>query len=342
VTFVLLEQNTTTTPLTQQKQKRSIYKNKHTGCRIGDYEMINKTPQQLHIPVLLEAVLKVLNPQAGESYLDLTAGYGGHAGAVTSVTGDAALATLVDRDDMAIAALKPLQIAGARVLKSDYASAAAKLQAAGEQFDMILLDIGVSSPQLDVSERGFSFMTDGPLDMRMDQTSGYSAAQMLNNLSRDKLIKILRDYGEEPKAPRMADAIIAARPLRTTSELAKIGLAVYKGKYIGKKKMHPATRTFQAIRIAVNDELGQLASTLELLPDLLKPGGRVAVISFHSLEDRLVKRFFKEQAEAGYEATLRILTPSPISGATEDVKNPRARSAKLRAAVKIKIKRGVT
>lgn len=293
------------------------------------------TPQQLHIPVLLQAVLEVLKPQKGETYLDLTAGYGGHAGAVIDKIGSANLATLVDRDEMAITALQPLQTAGARIIKSDYAAAAAQVKAAGGRFDMILLDIGVSSPQLDIPERGFSFMVEGPLDMRMDPTSGQSAADLLNSASRDRLIKILREYGEEPKAPRMADAIIAARPLATTSDLAKIGLAVYKGRYIGKKRMHPATRAFQAFRIAVNDELGQLATTLELLPGLLKPGGRVAIISFHSLEDRLVKQFFKEQAEAGYEATLKILTPSPISGANEDVNNPRARSAKLRAAAKI-------
>lgn len=303
--------------------------------------MINKTPQQLHIPVLLDAVVDVLKPQKGETYLDLTAGYGGHASAVIDKIGSANLATLVDRDESAVAALKPLQEAGARLIRKDYASAATELSGLGEQFDLILLDIGVSSPQLDVPERGFSFMAEGPLDMRMDPTQGVSAASMLNSISRDKLIKILREYGEEPKAPRMADAIIAARPLATTSDLTKLALHVYKGRYIGKKKMHPATRTFQAVRIAVNDELNQLASTLDLLPNLLKPGGRVAIISFHSLEDRLVKQAFKEQAEAGYEATLKILTPTPISGATEDVNNPRARSAKLRAAVKIKIKKGV-
>jgi 16S rRNA (cytosine1402-N4)-methyltransferase len=303
--------------------------------------MKNKTPQQLHIPVLLEAVLTVLKPQIGETYLDLTAGYGGHATAVIEKIGSANLATLVDRDESAIAAVEPLRLSGARVIKSDYASAAADLHKAGEQFDTILLDIGVSSPQLDVPERGFSFMNEGPLDMRMDPNSGYSAASMLNHGKRDKLIQILREYGEEPKAPRIVDAIIAGRPIFTTTDLAKLVLHAYKGKYIGKKKMHPATRTFQAIRIAVNDELGQLKSTLDLLPDMLKPGGRVAIICFHSLEDRLVKNAFKEQAEAGYEATLKILTPQPISGATEDVNNPRARSAKLRAAVKINTKKGV-
>lgn len=290
---------------------------------------------------MLEAVLKVLEPQKGERYLDLTAGYGGHARAVIDKIGTASLATLVDRDETAIAALKPLQDSGASVIHSDYASAADNLVKDGQQFDVILLDLGVSSPQLDASERGFSFRADAPLDMRMDQSSGKSAANLLNKASRSELVRILRDYGEEPRAPRVADAIISARPLRTTGELAKVLLHVYKGKYIGRKKMHPATRTFQAIRIAINDELGQLQATLEKLVELLTPGGRVAIISFHSLEDRLVKQFFKQEADAGYEATLNILTKQPVSGANEDVNNPRARSAKLRAAAKIKNRKGV-
>lgn len=322
--------------------------------------MNKNTPQQLHVPVLLNAVLDVLKPQKGERYLDLTAGYGGHAKAVIDKIGAASLATLVDRDETAIAAQKPLQEAGARVIHSDYAAAADALVKEGEQFDLILLDIGVSSPQLDEAERGFSFMADGPLDMRMDRSNAKSARVVLNGASRSELIRILRDYGEEPRAPRVADAIITARPLKTTGELAKVLLHVYKGKYIGKKRMHPATRTFQAVRIAVNDELGQLQATLDKLIDLLTPGGRVAIICFHSLEDRLVKQFFKQEAEAGYEATLNILTKQPISGAMnqksvhggatyqtvhggadEDVNNPRARSAKLRAAVKINKQKGV-
>ncbi|MGH7196286.1 MAG: 16S rRNA (cytosine(1402)-N(4))-methyltransferase RsmH [Candidatus Saccharimonadales bacterium] len=293
---------------------------------------MNKTPQQLHRPVLLKAVLDVLQPKKGEKYLDLTAGYGGHATAVIQEIGAAGLATLVDRDDMAIAALQKLRAAGAHILKSDFASAAEQLHASGEQFDLILIDLGVSSPQLDNAERGFSFMQEGPLDMRMDPTTGFSAADLVNKASVDELIRILREYGEEPKAPKIAQAIVRARPLKTTAQLADVVAKTHRG---GWQKTHPATRTFQALRIAVNDELQQVNRTLPLLPELLKPGGRVAVISFHSLEDRLVKRYFKEQAEAGYEATLQLITKQPISGATDDVYNPRARSAKLRAAVKI-------
>lgn len=291
------------------------------------------TPQQLHQPVLLQSTLDVLAPKRGENYLDLTAGYGGHASKVIAAIGDAHLATLVDRDDYAIFALKPLQEAGARVLKSDYASAAANLAKAGEQFSMVLIDLGVSSPQLDIADRGFSFMQDGPLDMRMDQQTGFTAADVCNRASEDELVRILRDFGEEPHAVKVARAIIRNRPLKTTTQLADVVTTVYRGR---KGKTHPATRTFQALRIAVNKELQQLDETLVLIPDLLKPGGRVAVISFQSLEDRMVKHFFKEEHESGYEARLQVVTKQPISGATDDVHNPRARSAKLRAAVKIK------
>lgn len=295
-----------------------------------------KPPQQLnHIPVLLHAVLALLMPKKGDTYLDLTAGFGGHAQAVIRKIGAASLATLVDRDQTAITALESLRQEGARVIHQDYAAAAQVLLEVHEQFDMILLDLGVSSPQLDVLERGFSFTYNGPLDMRMDQTGGKTAADLLNSLAEQELAAILRDYGEEPFAHRIAKAIVAARPLVTTGQLATIVTQVYKGK---RGKTHPATRTFQAIRIAVNNELNQLKTTLPFLPDLLKPGGRLAVISFHSLEDHIVKHFLKEQAEAGYEATLKILTKQPISGATEDDSNPRSRSAKLRGAVKINTK----
>lgn len=299
------------------------------------------TPQQLHVPVLLQAVLDVLKPKKGETYLDLTAGYGGHAKQVIAIIGKASLATLVDRDSAAIAALKPLKEAGASVIKSDYATAVKNFNEAGEQFNLILLDLGVSSPQLDISERGFSFAKDGPLDMRMDQTAKFTASTIVNHATKAELLHILRAYGEEPFAAKIAQAIIEARPLKTTVQLADVVAKAVRIKYasgrVGQRKIHPATRTFQALRIAVNDELEQLASSLQLIPSLLAPGGRIAIISFHSLEDRLVKQFFKEQASAGYEATLELITRHPIRGATQDAFNPRARSASLRAAAKIKI-----
>lgn len=302
--------------------------------------MKNTPPQQLHHqPVLLEQTVELLAPRSGETYLDLTAGYGGHASSVIGKIGTASKATLVDRDDMAIASLQPLKAAGARIIKSDFASAAKALAGAGEQFDMILIDLGVSSPQLDIAERGFSIQRSGPLDMRMDQTEQRTAADVVNAFSEEQLVQILRDYGEEPRARAIAKGIIAARPLTTTDELADVVANVYRGKW---SKVHPATRTFQAIRIALNDELGQLRDTLALVPALLKPEGRVAIISFHSLEDRMVKQFFKEQDSAGYEAELQLLTKKPIDGAIYDVHNPRSRSAKLRGAVKIKTKERVS
>lgn len=293
-------------------------------------------PQQLHIPVLLDDVLKYLAPTKGETYLDLTAGYGGHAREVIGRIGAASHATLVDRDDFAIQHVQDLAEAGAVILHNDFSSAAAYLVQEGKQFDMILIDLGVSSPQLDNPDRGFSILRPGPLDMRMDRSQQQTAADLVNSLSELELTRILRDYGEEPKASRIAREIVQSRPLHTTEELAEVVKKAYRGTWT---KVHPATRTFQAIRIALNNELGQVERTLPLLPKLLKPGGRVGIISFHSLEDRLVKRYFKEQADAGYEAELTVLTKQPISGATHDVHNPRSRSAKLRVAVKIKTER---
>lgn len=288
-------------------------------------------PQQLHLPVLLEATLKVLAPKQGETYLDLTAGYGGHAREITGRIGSAAHATLVDRDDFAISHLQDLAAQGARIITSDFASAVRVLAEKGAQFDIILIDLGVSSPQLDNPDRGFSFSKSGPLDMRMDRSEAKTAADLVNSASEEYLASIIRGLGEEPRARAIAREIMRARPLHSTEELAEVVKKAYRGH---RTRVHPATRTFQAIRIALNDELGQIERTLPLLPKLLRPGGRVGIISFHSLEDRLVKRFFKEQAESGYEAELTLLTKRPISGATDDVHNPRARSAKLRAAVK--------
>ena len=300
---------------------------------------MNNTPQQLHIPVLLDAVLDLLAPKKGENYLDLTAGYGGHAREVIARIGSANLATLVDRDEFAIEHLRDLEHDGARLIHADFLSSAEKLQAEQAKFDMILLDLGVSSPQLDHEERGFSFRTNGDLDMRMDRSQDLTAAEILNRRPEKSLAEIIAKYGEEsPRtAARIVREIVLTRkktPLKTTFELSEL---VKKVKGSGGKR-NPATQTFQAIRIAVNDELGQLERTLPILPSLLKPGGRLAIISFHSLEDRIVKNFLKEQDEAGFEAELTILTRHAVSGEKFD-NNPRARSAKLRAAVKINNKK---
>jgi 16S rRNA (cytosine1402-N4)-methyltransferase len=288
----------------------------------------------LHVPVLLDATLELLNPKKGESYLDLTAGYGGHASAFLDRTGNEASATLVDRDDYAISQLAAFEAKGVRLLHTDFVTAARQLIEEGKRFDNVLIDLGVSSPQLDQGERGFSFTNSGPLDMRMDRRQDVTAEKLVNTASKDELIRIIREYGEESpsSARRIAEAIVSARPLNTTDQLADVIKHTIRGKW---GKTHPATRTFQALRIAVNQELRQVDDILPLLPLLLTKNGRVGVISFHSLEDRLVKRYFNEQRDAGFEAELRLITKKPIDGATYDVSNPRARSAKLRAAVKI-------
>ncbi|HSX05485.1 MAG TPA: 16S rRNA (cytosine(1402)-N(4))-methyltransferase RsmH [Candidatus Saccharimonadales bacterium] len=284
-----------------------------------------------HVPVLLDGVLAHLAPSKGESYLDLTAGYGGHATAILERTKAYSQATLVDRDSHAIAALQTLAAKGALLIHQDFLSATKALCAEGKQFDIILADLGLSSPHLDNAARGFAFRQDGPLDMRMDQSQSLNAATVVNTYSIDDLVRIIKEYGEEPRAKRIAEAIVAARPLATTQELAEVIRSVMpKG-----SKTHPATKTFQALRIAVNDELGLLRAALPLWIDLLKPGGRVGVISFHSLEDRLVKQAFAELAGERYDAPLRLLTKHPVVADEHELFfNPRARSAKLRVAVK--------
>lgn len=287
--------------------------------------------QNEHLPVLLEPVLQYLDPQAGESYLDLTAGYGGHASAILGRTENPSGAVLVDRDSNAIAALKPLERQGARLIHADFYRASSELAQADEQYDLILADLGVSSPHLNNPARGFAFSTNGPLDMRMDQRQTLTAETVVNTYSSDELTRIIKQYGEEPRARTIAQAIIEARPITTTQQLADIVRRVMpKG-----SKTHPATRTFQAIRIAVNDELELLRASLPLWLKLLAPGGRLGVISFHSLEDRIVKQFMADHAGNRYDAELTMLTHKPVTASEQEIVfNPRARSAKLRAVVK--------
>ena len=288
---------------------------------------------RLHVPVLLDAMVNAMNPVKGETYLDLTAGYGGHASAFLAHTLNYQQSVLVDRDSNAIAKLGNLADKGIELRHTDFVTAAKQLVHEGRRFSLICVDLGVSSPQLDRSERGFSFTSEGPLDMRMDDREQRTAAEIVNRSSRQALVGIITKYGEERRgsAQRIANAIVAKRPFRTTKELAECILSTHRGKW---QKTHPATRTFQALRIAVNDELGQVEALLPLLPKLLEDNGRVGIISFHSLEDRLVKQYFKEQNDAGYESELQVLTKKPIRGDTDDVHNPRSRSAKLRIAVK--------
>lgn len=288
-----------------------------------------------HYPVLLDEVLQYLDPKEGESYLDLTAGYGGHAEKILDRTLKPHNTTLVDRDQNAVRHLgQKFEGRGVQIIHKDFLSASQELISQGKQFDIILADLGVSSPHLDNASRGFSIKFDAKLDMRMDETQELTAADVVNNYDVDRLRQIIRVYGEEPRANKIAQLIVEHRPIATTHELAKIVAHAWPGY----SKVHPATRTFQAIRIEVNNELGLLEQSLPIWTDLLAPGGRIAVISFHSLEDRIVKQYYASQSGNRYDAVLRLLTKQPVTGgADEIVFNPRARSAKLRAAVKIKI-----
>jgi len=289
---------------------------------------------QNHTPVLLSEVLGVLAPEQGDCLLDVTAGYGGHAEQILGLTGQDAKSVLIDRDQNAINELqKRFKDKAIKIIHDDFAHATKKLHESKQSFDLILADLGVSSPHLDNASRGFSFMLDGPLDMRMDPSQGLTAADLINTLSKESLQRILTEYGEEPKAKRIVDAIFAARPISTTNQLAKIIAQVYGGR--GRYKTHPATKTFQALRIAVNDELVQLQYALPLWIQMLKPRGRIAIISFHSLEDRIVKQLFADYGGERYDAEIQLITKKPLTGdKNEIVLNTRARSAKLRAAVK--------
>ncbi len=303
------------------------------GAQDQPSDGVHSEPRQtLHIPVMQTQVLSVLDPKVGEKYLDLTAGYGGHASLVLDRTFNAAGSVLVDRDEMAVVQLqKKFQGSGVQIIHKDYLSAAQDLLFEKRSFSLVLADLGVSSPHLNTASRGFSFQYDAPLDMRMDQRQELTAEYMVNNYSKADLMMILRTYGEEPKASQIADRIIKNRPIHSSAQLARIIAQAWPGH----SKVHPATRSFQALRIAVNNELELLKAALPLWVELLAPGGRLVVLSFHSLEDRIVKQFFQEVAGDRYDAELVLLTKKPITpDASEIVSNPRARSTKLRAVAK--------
>lgn len=303
--------------------------------------MYQNVTNKEHIPVLLEQVLQYLDPREGDRYLDLTGGYGGHATEVLRRTKAPSQSVLVDRDPAAVKKLREqFTEQEVDVRQADFLTASKKLVEENKRFDLILADLGVSSPHLNIASRGFSIKTDGPLDMRMDTTQELTAGEVVNSFSQEELADILQKYGEEPKARHIASLIVNNRPLRTTHELANVVAKAWPGH----SKVHPATRTFQAIRVAVNNELYLLGASLPLWIDqLLAPSGRIVIISFHSLEDRLVKQALQEASGDRYDATLTLLTKHPITATqSELVFNPRARSAKLRAAVKNKnTKKGV-
>jgi 16S rRNA (cytosine1402-N4)-methyltransferase len=304
-----------------------------------------------HAPVLLREALEALAVRAAGSYLDATLGRGGHSAAILERLGEAGRLLALDRDPEAIRAGQGRFIGDPRVhiVRGNFAELGAIAGRAGfaDGFDGILLDLGVSSPQLDDPARGFSFLRDGPLDMRMDPGTGASAADWLAAVSERELARVLFEYGEERHARRIARAVCVARaeaPIRTTGRLAAVIAGAVPGREPGK---HPATRSFQAIRIFINDELGALDGALEQSLDLLKPGGRLCVISFHSLEDRRVKRFMRTHAQAAKpwrglpeippqaRPKLRLVGKAVRAGEAEIAANPRARSAVLRAAERL-------
>ncbi|MBO9312098.1 MAG: 16S rRNA (cytosine(1402)-N(4))-methyltransferase RsmH [Chloroflexus sp.] len=294
-----------------------------------------------HTPVLMAEVVNALAPRPGGCYLDATVGGGGHALAVLQAAQPGGKLLGIDADPAALAATaERLTTAGlheqAVLCHGSFADLVTIATTAGfTAFDGILFDLGVSSYQLDTPERGFSFAADGPLDMRLDPTHGPTAADLVNRLSERELADIIFQYGEEHAARRIARAIVEQRrtqPFRRTAELAEVVVRAVGGRH---GRIHPATRTFQALRIAVNQELDRLKQALPQALELLAPGGRLAVISFHSLEDRIVKQFLRAEA-TGAAPRLTILTKKPVvPSATEVARNPRARSAKLRVAARI-------
>ncbi|MFA5203957.1 MAG: 16S rRNA (cytosine(1402)-N(4))-methyltransferase RsmH [Lentisphaeria bacterium] len=304
-----------------------------------------------HEPVLVTPVLELLQPRPGGHYLDGTVGGGGHAAALLAAAPGAWLLGL-DQDDAALAAAATrLAPWGDRVVlqRCRYSGmAAAVRQLDWERLDGILLDIGVSSHQIDTPERGFAHRHDGPLDMRMDRRRPLTASGLLNHSSEEELARIFREYGEEPRARALARAVAArrqAQPWERTGEFAELAAAVCGGH---QRSLPAATRAFQALRIAVNDELGELERGLRAAHDLLAPGGRLAVICFHSLEDRLVKNFFRDAAatcvcppglpecRCGKVSTLRVVTRKPVfATATERAANPRSAPARLRVAERL-------
>ena len=292
-----------------------------------------------HRPVLLTETVRLLDPQAGDIILDGTVGAGGHAAALLERAGETGRLVALDVDPAALQlAAERLAAFGPRVHlhRENFSQFEQVLAEEGlERVDVALLDVGVSSMQLDEAERGFSFQQSGPLDMRMDPSAGLTAADVVNELPEDELADIIYRYGEERLSRRIARRIVEARtrgPITTTEELARIVLGAQPGG--GKwQRIHPATRTFQALRIYVNGELESLEKFCGRIVDRLNEGGRVGVISFHSLEDRIVKQVFKEEARGG---RVEVLTRKPIEATPEEQgENPRSRSAKLRVARKL-------
>jgi 16S rRNA (cytosine1402-N4)-methyltransferase len=310
------------------------------------YRTQRSTPQGEHRPVLLDEVLNILSPQPGEIVVDCTTGWAGHSVELLRLVGPTGRLIAFDFDpDNLPRARERLEAVGHpfTLHHGNFAGLANVLAAEGiNSVDAVLADLGMSSMQVDDAERGFSYVRDGPLDMRMDRSRGRTAAQVLATIAETDLREALVDFGDESHAARIAGAIVAARqraPLERTSDLARVIRTAVEGEggpewklhpEPGKWNLHPAARTFQALRILVNRELGNLEQLLRVLPTILKPGGRVAIISFHSGEDRRVKAAFRDGRAMGIYSEV---STEPVRPAfAERTANPRARSAKMRWA----------
>ena len=289
-----------------------------------------------HCAVLRSKVVEYLDPKPGQIVMDATLGCGGHALEISELIGPSGLLIGIDRDEQALAVSKEV-LGKAKCKVRLYNGSFSQLKAIllemkVEAVDMALFDLGVSSLQLDLADRGFSIMRDGPLDMRMDRSQRVTAFDIVNGERKDRLIEIFKQYGEERMPGRIVSAILKVRrknPIRTTRELATLieDALPYKMRF---RRLHPATRVFMALRIAVNNEMEEIRAALDDVIDVLNPGGRICVISFHSIEDRVVKHTFREYARKG---RLSILTKKPVIPTDDEMtENPRARSAKLRAA----------
>jgi 16S rRNA (cytosine1402-N4)-methyltransferase len=289
-----------------------------------------------HVPVLLQDAIRYLNVRRGGTYADATLGLAGHSSAIARLLGPEGRLIAFDRDPEAMALAKG-RLAALKVELGpempevvlhdvEFSQAGELLEPAS--LDGLMADFGVSSMQFDEAHRGFSFQADGPLEMRMNPRQGVSAEQVVNQAGEKELADLIYEFGEERRSRRIARAIVRARPVTTTAQLARIVSAAAPA--MKSERIHPATRTFQALRIYVNAELDEIEALLDAAPGLLKPGGRLVAISFHSLEDRRVKDALREGAQQGiYE----VLTRKPVTAEAEETdRNPRARSAKLRAA----------
>ena len=304
-----------------------------------------------HVPVLLKEAIDFLAIRRGGTYIDATVGLGGHSYEIAKRLGAPGHLIGVDKDPAALErAAASLQspvaseVSGATGVlagRTDWPQVelihGSFADLANDQrpttIDGLLADLGVSSLQLDNAARGFSFQAEGPLDMRMNTQSGENAEQVVNQADEVTLANLIYEFGEERRSRRIARAIVRSRPIRTTAQLAEIVSAAARPMNQAERRIHPATRTFQALRIFVNRELDDLRALMEAAPRLLKPGGRLVIISFHSLEDRIVKDALREGAKRGH---YRLLTKKPVTASEEEIdRNPRSRSAKLRAAERL-------